>query len=206
MNKIISILFLFFSLNTINAQVVSPFNIRYQVNQKGNITLLSNVAITCNSSNANCGTYQNQLPPTGNHNQDGGVVFGYVDTQTIGQIDKCVLAYLFGCIGIFGTAWQEIDQSQKFVGIGPGFWLVDFKYFHYLRSRPKAAAGAGCSPVSRSAPISAPISVPISASGAAPPSPPTARRLRLRSQASPLGLQQELRRNQPSLCSKPALP
>ena len=63
------------------AQIVSPFNIRHQVNQKGNITLLSNVAITCNSSNANCGTYQNQLPPTGNHNQDGNIVFGYVDVD-----------------------------------------------------------------------------------------------------------------------------
>lgn len=63
------------------AQIVSPFNIRHQVNQKGNITLLSNVAITCNSSNANCGTYQNQFPPTGNHNQDGNIVFGYVDVD-----------------------------------------------------------------------------------------------------------------------------
>ncbi len=63
------------------SQIVSPFNIRHQVNQKGNITLLSNVAITCNASNSFCGGYQNQLPPNGNHNQDGGVVFDYVDTD-----------------------------------------------------------------------------------------------------------------------------
>jgi hypothetical protein len=81
MKKIFLVIFLFFLINIINSQVVSPFNIRYQVNQKGNITLLSNVAITCNSTNANCGVYQNQLPQTGNHNQDGGIVFGYVDND-----------------------------------------------------------------------------------------------------------------------------
>lgn len=71
--------FVFFALNSSNAQIVQPFLPRFQANQKGNITILSNVAITCNSTNANCGTYQNQLPPNGNHNQDGGIVFDYVD-------------------------------------------------------------------------------------------------------------------------------
>ena len=56
-----------------HSQIVSPFNIRYQTNQKGGIMLLSNVALTCNTSNANCATYQNQFPPSGNHNQDGGI-------------------------------------------------------------------------------------------------------------------------------------
>ena len=61
------------------SQIVSPFNMRYQTNQKGGITILSNLALTCNSSNNNCSTYQNQFPPNGNHNQDGGVTMGYVD-------------------------------------------------------------------------------------------------------------------------------
>ena len=60
-------------------QIVSPFNIRYQTYQKGGIALLSNLAISCNSSNGNCGVYQNQIPPNGNHNQDGGVIAAYVD-------------------------------------------------------------------------------------------------------------------------------
>ncbi len=64
-----------------HSQIVSPFNIRYQTNQKGGIMLLSNVALTCNTSNANCATYQNQFPPSGNHNQDGGITLGYVDTD-----------------------------------------------------------------------------------------------------------------------------
>jgi hypothetical protein len=64
-----------------NAQVVSPFNIRYQTNQKGGIVILSNVSLTCNSNNGNCGVYQQQVPPTGNHNQDGGIVMNFVDVD-----------------------------------------------------------------------------------------------------------------------------
>lgn len=77
------ILFLFFIFSifgtTTNAQVVSPFNVRYQTNQKGGIVILSNVSLTCNSNNANCGVYQQQEPPAGNHNQDGGIVMNFVD-------------------------------------------------------------------------------------------------------------------------------
>lgn len=78
---IISIAFLCLSYNNFS-QIVSPFNIRYQTNQKGGITILSNLVLTCNSSNNNCSTYQNQFPPTGNHNQDGGITMGYVDIDT----------------------------------------------------------------------------------------------------------------------------
>ena len=68
---------------SVNAQVVSPFNIRYQTNQKGGIVILSNVSLTCNSNNANCGTYQQQIPPAGNHNQDGNIVMGFVDVDAV---------------------------------------------------------------------------------------------------------------------------
>ncbi|MCF8409472.1 MAG: SprB repeat-containing protein, partial [Crocinitomicaceae bacterium] len=78
-------LLIIFSLSILNSisfsQIVSPFNIRHQTNQKGGIMFLSNVALTCNSNNNNCSTYQNQLPPAGNHNQDGGITMGYVDTD-----------------------------------------------------------------------------------------------------------------------------
>jgi hypothetical protein len=63
------------------SQIVSPFNIRYQANQKGGIVMLSNVALTCNGNNPNCEIYQAQLPPNGNHNQDGGITMGYVDVD-----------------------------------------------------------------------------------------------------------------------------
>lgn len=66
----------------LKAQIVSPFNIRYQVNQKGGIVMLSNVGLTCNTNNPNCGVFQSQFPPNGNHNQDGGVTLGYVDADS----------------------------------------------------------------------------------------------------------------------------
>jgi uncharacterized repeat protein (TIGR01451 family) len=78
------ILILFFSVNFFSgskyfSQIQTPFTIRHQTNQKGGIVMLSNVALTCNSSNNNCSTYQAQYPPNGNHNQDGGITMGYVD-------------------------------------------------------------------------------------------------------------------------------
>ncbi len=78
----IFILFLFFC-NALFSQVVSPFNIRYQTNQKGGIVILSNVSITCNSSSSNCGTFQQQAPPGGNHNQDGGIVMDFIDVDGV---------------------------------------------------------------------------------------------------------------------------
>ena len=47
--------------------------------------MISNVALTCNGANENCGTFQNQFPPNGNHNQDGGVTMDYVDIDNVGS-------------------------------------------------------------------------------------------------------------------------
>ena len=77
--KFLATILLFFFTTFNYAQVVSPFDIRFQANQKGGIEMISNVALTCNSSNPNCGTFQNQFPPNGNHNQDGGITMDYVD-------------------------------------------------------------------------------------------------------------------------------
>ncbi len=68
-----------------HSQVVSPFDIRFQANQKGGIKMISNVAITCDNSNGNCAVFQNQLPPNGNHNQDGGITMDYVDIDSDGS-------------------------------------------------------------------------------------------------------------------------
>jgi gliding motility-associated-like protein len=76
------IFFSFFG-EIVTAQVVSPFNIRYQTNQKGGIVILSNVSLTCNGNNPNCGTFQQQVPPAGNHNQDGNIVMGFVDVDAV---------------------------------------------------------------------------------------------------------------------------
>ena len=83
--KILVTLIILFSTISFHSQVVSPFDIRYQANQKGGVKMISNVAITCNSSNQNCGNFQNQFPPNGNHNQDGGVTMDYVDIDNVGS-------------------------------------------------------------------------------------------------------------------------
>ncbi|OUT69720.1 MAG: hypothetical protein CBB76_07840, partial [Crocinitomicaceae bacterium TMED16] len=81
---LVTILLFFFSIS-FHSQVVSPFDIRFQANQKGGIQMISNVALTCNGANQNCGTFQNQFPPNGNHNQDGGVTMDYVDIDNVGS-------------------------------------------------------------------------------------------------------------------------
>lgn len=61
MSKIFIQILLFFSSSIFTfSQIVDPFSIRYQANQKGGIRLLSNVSISCN----NC-TATSQVPPTG---------------------------------------------------------------------------------------------------------------------------------------------
>lgn len=51
------------------AQVVTPFSIRYQTTQKGGIVYLANVAVACSSNppalGGSCGTASNQVPPSG---------------------------------------------------------------------------------------------------------------------------------------------
>ena len=78
----IALIFAVLGTFSLSSQVVSPFDIRFQTNQKGGIQMISNVALTCNASNGNCATFQNQFPPNGNHNQDGGVVMEYVDIDS----------------------------------------------------------------------------------------------------------------------------
>ena len=58
-------------------QLVSPFNIRYQTQQKGAIRFISNVSVTCNSS-TNCTAAQIQLPPSGT-GQNNNFTMSYVD-------------------------------------------------------------------------------------------------------------------------------
>ena len=83
--KFLTLAVLLLSSFSFISQVVSPFDIRYQANQKGGIKMISNVAVTCNSGNSNCGVFQQQLPPNGNHNQDGGVTMDYVDIDFDGS-------------------------------------------------------------------------------------------------------------------------
>jgi len=58
-------------------QIVSPFNIRYQTQQKGGIRFISNVSVSCNSS-ASCNNAVAQIPPSGS-GQNNSYTMSYVD-------------------------------------------------------------------------------------------------------------------------------
>ncbi|MFN5311905.1 MAG: hypothetical protein ACK5AU_05285, partial [Flavobacteriales bacterium] len=47
------------------SQIVSPFTIRHQTQQKGGLKFLSNVAVSCNASTTSCNNATSQMPPTG---------------------------------------------------------------------------------------------------------------------------------------------
>lgn len=63
-------------LNVAYSQIVDPFSIRHQVNQKGGIVMLANVSVSCNNCSA-----VNEVPPGGfGDNNSNNMVF--VDTDT----------------------------------------------------------------------------------------------------------------------------
>ena len=69
---------LLFSLHfSSHSQIVSPFNARYQNNQKGGITYISNVSVSCGSANG-CSTAQQQTVVSGG-NSNGAYTQSYVD-------------------------------------------------------------------------------------------------------------------------------
>jgi large repetitive protein len=74
-------LLLFYSLFVISSthsQIVDPFAIRYQNQQKGGIRMLANASVTC----SNCTTSQNEFPPAGN-GQNNNFNMNYIDVDGI---------------------------------------------------------------------------------------------------------------------------
>ena len=72
------LLFMLFSIISIQAfsQIIDPFTIRYQNQQKGGIRLLSNVSVSC----TNCAATTSQMPPAGN-GINNNFNMTYVDTD-----------------------------------------------------------------------------------------------------------------------------
>ena len=68
------------SSSLLNAQLVSPFTIRHQTQQKGGIRFISNVSVTCNSSTS-CTNAQAQIPPSGT-GQNNSYTMSYVDIDS----------------------------------------------------------------------------------------------------------------------------
>ena len=64
-------------INSLFSQIIAPFNVRYQNNQKGGITFISNVSVSCGSANG-CSTAQQQTVVTGG-TANGAFNQSYVD-------------------------------------------------------------------------------------------------------------------------------
>ena len=67
---------LFFSLE-LSAQLFDPFDIRFVTSQKGGITMLSNVSVSCGSSGG-CASAVAQVPPNGNSSNEN-FSMSYID-------------------------------------------------------------------------------------------------------------------------------
>ena len=66
------------------SQLVSPFTIRYQSQQKGGIRYISNVSVNCTApfqTTVSCSSQQSQVPPSGT-GQNNTATMGYVDIDT----------------------------------------------------------------------------------------------------------------------------
>jgi hypothetical protein len=69
---------------TVFGQIVSPFNIRYQTQQKGGIRYVSNVSVNCTApyqTTVSCNSQQSEVPPSGS-GQNNTATMGYVDIDT----------------------------------------------------------------------------------------------------------------------------
>ena len=74
--KLSLILLMTLTTSYVFTQIVDPFSIRYQNQQKGGIRLLSNVSVSC----TNCATTTAQMPPAGT-GQNNGFNMSYVDVD-----------------------------------------------------------------------------------------------------------------------------
>src|SRR5689334_19841312 len=80
MKQIITILISLACFNGLFGQLVTPFTIRYQTQQKGGITFISNSTVTCDGG-AGCLAGQNEVPPVGTAS-DNTFTAAYIDIDS----------------------------------------------------------------------------------------------------------------------------
>jgi hypothetical protein len=80
--KTILFILLMVCTNHLYAQVIAPFNIRFQATQKGGIRYISNTSVTC--SGVGCGAGRTEVPPAG-MSTDNGFTAAYVDIDVDGS-------------------------------------------------------------------------------------------------------------------------
>ncbi|MEY4351756.1 MAG: hypothetical protein RL078_1835, partial [Bacteroidota bacterium] len=62
---LLAVIFVFATSFAALSQIVTPFAIRHQTQQKGGLKFLSNVAVSCNSTQSSCTAATGQMPPAG---------------------------------------------------------------------------------------------------------------------------------------------
>jgi gliding motility-associated-like protein/uncharacterized repeat protein (TIGR01451 family) len=107
-----SIISLFF-IHLTFGQLVTPFTIRYQAQQKGGITFISNSAVTCNGG-VGCTTGQSEMPPLGTGSDDTFTA-AYIDidsdTNTYMSSSDSLSIPLCSEISWAGLYWGGENQS-----------------------------------------------------------------------------------------------
>ena len=108
------VLLLSFSLILTQAfsQIIDPFSIRYQNQQKGGIRLLSNVSVSC----TNCATTTSQIPPAGNGvNNNFNMTFVDTDNTTATYMSSSDSLNLPNCSEVL---WAGLYWGARIGGNG----------------------------------------------------------------------------------------
>ena len=108
---------LFFSLE-LSAQLFDPFDIRFVTSQKGGITMLSNVSVSCGSSGG-CASAVAQVPPNGNSSNEN-FSMSYIDIDGLSStfMSSSDSLNLDDCSEI---SWAGLYWSAEINSNVPGF-------------------------------------------------------------------------------------
>jgi len=114
MKKIVTLIIFSTILNLTFGQLVTPFTIRYQTQQKGGITFISNSAVSCDGG-AGCLAGQTEVPPVGS-SSDNSFTAGYVDidsdTNTFSSSSDSLALPNCSEISWAGLYWGGYNESE----------------------------------------------------------------------------------------------
>ena len=100
------------------SQIIEPFDIRFEANQKGGITMLSNVSVSCNSGSS-CSSAVSQVPPNGtSSNENFNMQYVDIDGDPSTFMSTSDSLNLDDCSEIL---WAGLYWSAEIVSSVPGF-------------------------------------------------------------------------------------
>jgi gliding motility-associated-like protein/uncharacterized repeat protein (TIGR01451 family) len=114
MKKIVTSIISLFILSATFGQLVTPFTIRYQTQQKGGITFISNSAVTCDGG-VGCGAGQAEIPPVGSATNNGFIAdYIDIDSDTNTYMSSSDSLNLPACSQVTwaGLYWGGENQSE----------------------------------------------------------------------------------------------